>query len=429
MFKSIDSIATLLTQNQPDKIAKKCKFIQRNSSQLSALSFVLTLLKSLCSGDTSFSAMASCHAKLQQTSISRQAMHKRINRSAVTFLSRLIKKIIQSQPNNTSLHLVNKRFNRVLLEDCTVLKVHKDNKKIFRGNGNGKHETAGGKIHHLIDWTNAKTLISSLHHARDADQSLNEKICQHLKPRDLVLRDMGFFKLTTLKGITDAGAFWISRLPTSIVGIESKTAKPLNEILKSTKLKQLDLEITLGTKSKLRCRVIARRLPEAIVAANIRKRKADAKRRGATPNKESYLRDRWAILCTNIKNDVSPHKLQALYQIRWNIEIQFRGIKQSLEIEKSTRRKLNKYHLKCLLLGIIIYQLLTFVMINKIIQNISIKEYTMLSYEKLCKELSYYFNSLTIKTFKTPIKIYVRHIYQEKRNRKTAYCKALMALS
>ncbi len=240
---------------------------------------------------------------------------------------------------------------------------------------------------------------------------------------------MGFFKLTTLKEITEVGAFWVSRLPTSITAVEVNTEKSLNEILKSTSLQQLDIEIILGTKSKLRCRIVAKRLPKETVAANIRKREMDAQRRGSTPNKESLLRDRWAILCTNITEKLTPQKLHALYQIRWNIEIQFRGIKQSLNIEKSTNRKLNKYHLKCLLLGIIIYQLLSFVILNKVTQFMTIKEYMTLSYEKLCKELSYHCSNLTKTNLKTPLKLDIRHISQEKRNKKTAYHKSLMALS
>jgi len=138
MFKNINSLATLFTPLQSDQIAKECRFIQRNFSQVKALSFILTLLKSLYSGDTSFRAMASYHSKLQIGSISRQALHKRINRSAVTYLSRWIQKIISTRKKNSPFHDINKHFNRILLEDCTVLTIHKDNKKYSTRTGTEK---------------------------------------------------------------------------------------------------------------------------------------------------------------------------------------------------------------------------------------------------------------------------------------------------
>lgn len=428
MFQFIDSIADILTQFNLNKIASQCKFIQRRSNQIDPLAFIIIHLKSICSGDTSFSALARFLTQSQSCCISRQAIFKRVNPKAVKFLSSVAQKLIQKQNNTSLFGDINKLFNRILIEDCSVLRVHKSNHKTFPGNGNGKHKTAGAKLHQIIDWSNAQTIHSAIHHAREADQALSSTIGSYLQPGDLILRDMGFFKLSLLQKFREKRVHWISRLPTSIASIQESSGKSLNDILKHTKLDEIDSHFCLGSRTPFTCRIIARRLPKETAAANIRKRKADAKRRGSTPNKTSFLRDRWAIICTNIENDLTPQNIQALYQLRWNIEIQFRGIKQASNISKATNKPTNKYHLQCIFLSVIIYQIISFKWLNQIAKKIPKERLYLISYEKVCLTLTHLILTLTEYTLMQPSKVPIREVLQEKRIRQNTNSKLLTYL-
>lgn len=428
MLINIDSVVKSLSHINLDRIALSCKFIQRKSSKVSPIAFLLSQLKSVSSGDTSFAALARFLSSSQEVSISRQAMHKKVNKYAVKFLSKVIQKITSSQQNHPLFGSAKNPFNRILIEDCSVLKVHKSNQKLFPGNGNGKHETAGGKLHQILDWSNAKTIHSSIHNAREADQSLNETIDRYLQEGDLILRDMGFFKLANIQKFINKKVNWISRLPASIIAREVESCIDLNHFLKTTNKNQFDMLFKLGSRSPVVCRIVATKLPKETVAANIRKRKLDAKRRGSTPKKESFIRDRWSIICTNVEHDLSAQQVQSLYQIRWNIEIQFRGIKQATRIQDSTGRRMNKNHLKCIFLSIVIYQLLSFQWMGKIGRTLSKELLCRISYEKICKLLSNHLFNLTCNRMEWSTKLDVRHILQDKRKRQTSHFKSLTTL-
>ena len=424
----IDSFTNLITPSKLDSIAQKSKFIQRSSNTISPHHFVLSLLQSIVSGKTSFQDLANNLNNLQEKPISRQAVHKRINSHCVNFLSQSIQMLLKKQKKESPLSALSGKFNRILIEDCTVLKIHQSNHSSFRGNGNGKFKTAGAKIHQIIDWSNSTTVHTKLDQARTADQNFNESIDHYLQENDLVLRDMGFFKVSMLERITAKKAHWISRLPASMTAKDEFTQKSLNTHLKDKSKNEFSSIFLVGSKDPVRCRIIAKRLPKNIAEAHKRKRRADAKRRGSTPKKESFLRDEWSIICCNEELDIPNENIYALYQIRWNIEIQFRGIKQSLSVKKSTNHKMNKYHLKCLLLAVIIYQILSLRSAFLLSEQLSLQQYLYFSYEKLCSLFSKHINNLTDGILNIPWKIDIRQISQEKRRRQTSYSKTLKSL-
>lgn len=424
-----DHFASIISDSALEKIALKSKFIKRKTKSFSARSFVLSLLQSVSSGRTSFFHLSTYFNTIHEHSISRQAIHKKFNKQCLNFLEKTVDQLLKKGSNDSPLSAISDQFNRVLLEDCTVLKVHQDNHKIFPGNGNGCYQTAGAKIHHIIDWVRGETVHSSIHKARDADQSLGFNIVKYLRKNDLLIRDMGFFKLPLFQELTRIGVHWISRLPANIKATEEGSNRKLDEILKDKSKTHIEGVFHLGNKEKSPCRLIAKRLPSDIVSAHKRKRRSDAKRRGVTPNKESFIRDEWSIVCCNLQIDLPTDKIYQLYQIRWNIEIQFRGIKQALNIKKATNRKMNYYHLRAIFLTVIIYQILCYKWQSVISTQTKLNDFLRLSYEKLCQLLSKAILNLTSKTLYTPIEIDKRLFSQGKRSRPTSYSKTVAALS
>ena len=85
--------------------------------------------------------------------------------------------------------------------------------------------------------------------------------------------------------------------------------------------KVLDVEASLRREG-LPCRRIAIRPDSRRAAADRRRIRAEAKRRGITPSRETLLRAGWRILVTNVPAEMLPaEKISALYALRWSIEM------------------------------------------------------------------------------------------------------------
>ena len=69
-----------------DSLARKTKLIVRNSSKFSAEGFVLRVFKAVITGKASFNQLAMSMGQSEQKAMARQAMHQRVDQSAVAFM-------------------------------------------------------------------------------------------------------------------------------------------------------------------------------------------------------------------------------------------------------------------------------------------------------------------------------------------------------
>lgn len=297
--------------------------------------------------------------QFESDSMSRQALHKRFNEYSSTFLMRVISDLLANKAQPLFASLKSGLFRRVLVEDSTVISMAASNAEHFPNNGNAKGMTAGCKINLLTDLLSGTTVASDLHMAREPDQALTNEVLKHCKKGDLILRDMGFFRIDTLTAIEQRKAFWISRLPAN-TSLEDLDGIRLEKILLNTRSNQLDIDVTIGTRRPKRCRLVATRLSAKQTEKNRRHRRREAKGHGAVASKSGLLRDAWSLVITNLDCDqVDADKLYQIYSFRWSIEIQFRAFKQACRLHLSLNHKSDPFHLEALVLAAMIFQLLT----------------------------------------------------------------------
>jgi len=142
------------------------------------------------------------------------------------------------------------------------------------------------------------------------------------------------------------------------------------------------------------------------------------------------MRDGWSILVTNLtKDQISPQILHRLYSLRWNIEIQFRGLKQSCRFEKSFNHKSNHNHMEALILAAMIYQIMTLQIHSHYQKQHTDQTHPIISYEKLCDTLAHYLSAITKDNLNNPFAPDPRHISHDKRRRKTLYTTTLQSLT
>jgi hypothetical protein len=180
------------------------------------------------------------------------------------------------------------------------------------------------------------------------EQSVLTRIIQHLSPGDLLLGDRGLLSFAHLAIFKQAGVHGLFRLPKSWV-VHGHGRK------NRTRFKQLGSGDMLvkwskpqGDKLKWLSHHRWKELPGCIVLRQV-----------AVQIKQNGFRTRWMWIVTTL---LDPHRYSAkslaeLYQKRWQIEIAFRHMKRTLNMNKLTAQSVDGVR----------KQILTFVMIYNLI--------------------------------------------------------------
>jgi hypothetical protein len=158
-------------------------------------------------------------------------------------------------------------------------------------------------------------------------------------PGSLHIRDLGYFNLDVFAAQDAAGEYFLSRLQfgtdvllreiNAATGVESAINLGGAANLMAWLTKQasgfVDCSIFLGKEKKLRCRLIAWRLPQAQADRRRRKLREDCKRKGREPSEERLAWCDWTILVTNVPLDkLTPQEAAVLYRARWQVELLFK---------------------------------------------------------------------------------------------------------
>lgn len=400
-----------------DSIARKSGLILRRSHKFSGAGFLLALLRSVTKGDCSLNHLAMQLGGFHPRKMSRQAMHKRFSPASSCFLLRVFGVLLRSKSKATFEGLEDAPFHRVLIEDSTIISMSKSNAGHFPNNGNGRVATAGCKCLLLTDLLSGDVISSELHNARDSDQALAHEVPDFCQRGDLIVRDMGFFNLEVLEQIGSRDAHWVSRLPAS-VALATRDGTELRDLLKRTRGNRIDIPVCLGRdqRKRIACRLVATRLTKTDAAKHRRLRKREAKKRGATASKEGLLRDSWRLLVTNMPaKAITPKRLNDIYSLRWSIEIQFRALKQSCQINRALTHKSDFLHLEALVLSSMIYQILTLKIHSELCRKHGAGGW--MSIEKLSDYFPIYLLSLNQITDNTSFTPDLRHLRYERRTR------------
>lgn len=243
------------------------------------------------------------------------------------------------------------------------------------------------------------------------------------------MRDRGFFSISSLREIEQQKSLWLSRLPASI-NVYDTDGILLQDRLKKTKADSRKLEVTLGAKLHFSCRLVAVRLPKREAEKNRREQKRASAKHGRVTSKRGLILDDWRILITNLTSEqATPKELQNWYDLRWSIEISFRGFKQSLPLTKALGHRRDHYQLEALILAAMIYHLVTCKIYQAIARKMGPEAFVELSYEKLCAQFSEYILQLSgcklMKVFDPD----PRHVRHDRRKRLSLRAISLQSLT
>ena len=211
-----------------------------------------------------------------------------------------------------------------------------------------------------------------------SDAKFTGKIIPILKKNDLVLRDLGFFKLERFKEIEKKKAYYVSRYFLSTTLYVNDEQVDLLEFLKSKKSYQIIDENVKISAQKFPTRLIAIRVSDEIYNQRLRAFKRKYQQLGKTPQKSTLELQRYIIFITNIpKEMIASQHIGTIYRLRWSIELVFKRWKSILKIDRITGTNGNRT------LCFIYAKLIAILLIS------NFENYALFLAKKIGRELSY----------------------------------------
>lgn len=335
----------ILNEKQCRDLSYENKFIQRSSSKLQGHEFIKVMI--LPSEGVSEDSLDGLCKRIRrhnsEADISAQALSERINSCGAASLIKdvffrilsHVHKVIGVQ--SPSLMKALGGFSSVLLEDSTVIEL---NEKVYKYQGTNRNRVNKSqvKIDLIHELFSNQIVDVQLESGKVPDQALSYRILNFIKEGDLIIRDLGYFVLPTLKAIICAGAYFLSRLlPNVKVYLNQNDIKPVDLAKyvskKCKKISFIDLEVFLGD-LKVPARLVIFRAPKEVVVVRLTNAKKRIRDTGRVMSKGKKFSMDFSAFVTNVSVDMlAAEMIGTVYQLRWEIELIFKQWKSQLKMD------------------------------------------------------------------------------------------------
>ena len=355
-----EKLALMFAPERLEALARESNFVQRASSKITGPDF-FALMTTEMLDDPGVSLGGLCDILRQlnpQAAMTPQALHQRLNTpQAVAYMQEVLQLALREQLEPLYAQLpvgLLAPFGRVFLEDSTQCRLHEKLADAFRGSG-GSASSSTVKIDVIYELLHHRLQDLAVIDGRAADQGRAAAIVPYLRAGDLVIRDLGYFSLDSLRQITTKQAWFLSRLSKS-AEVYPSAEETVSALVLVDHVQRhagqhpvVDLAVYVG-QARLPCRLLAYRLPEAVVEQRRRSAWETARKKGRTPTQAylNWLQYGWYI--TNVHPTVwAAEVVESVYRIRWQIELLFKQWKSLLHIHVLTGTRPER--IKCLLYG------------------------------------------------------------------------------
>lgn len=355
-----------VSPNFCNNLAKKCRFVQRSTSQLQGYEFAQAMMipNAFLEAETLNSLGARMRKINNKCDLTASALAQRINsKEAEAFMKacfgRVLKDTIRKDLAGLSELQNLSGFNRVLIEDSTRAELHEKLSPYFKGSG-GVASKASVKIDYIFDYLTENIINIDFFSGNKPDQSLAGHLIKMLEKDDLVIRDLGYFVIKKFREIEEKGAYYISRWKVNEDVYESRDAKAPFDLAKflDKHICQglVDIEVFVG-KERYPVRLVACLLSGDAINKRQREANRSAQRHGSAISKKKSNLLKYGIFITNIPvTMLSSISIMATYRARWRVELIFKQWKSCLKIHLFKGYNKERFH--CFLYGRLIMILL-----------------------------------------------------------------------
>lgn len=385
-------LTDFFTSDDIEATARRTGFVQRASKMTGKLFLTLMTFGTWSEANTTLAQLAAKVPQLgQQVDISPEAIHQRMHKKAIAFLQAMLQQALAKVQSLE--HVcddgVFTAFTHVYLADSTGFELPEALHKTFPGSG-GSAAKAGAKIQAVWDYKNSMFGHLVLTPWNIPDQRYIDTVVELAQAGTLFIFDLGYFKLKAFARLATAGAYFLSRLnhQTTLLTMAAGQYHPLDLALGLTTVEGLLLEraVFLGEKERVAARLIALRVPEAIVNARRRQAKKKAKKKGYTPSHSHMTLLAWNLFITNVPHTIWPTDvIGQVYPIRWQIELIFKSWKSYLHLASLTTK--TEDPTLCHLYGRMLLIVLTYALCPQLRAQLWLKKKRELSLLKLMRHL------------------------------------------
>jgi len=322
---------------------------QRKFSALSlARTFALGFLNDPKSSDEKLAQFAvNCGI-----AITPQGIEQRHTPQMIDFLQKLFQKATQVLVGSSkSLAPILERFSSVTVLDSSTITLPDELQEQYRGGrGCRGKDTAALKLQTEWDLRSGGLTHVEVEHGRSCDNASSRQDARR-GPGSLRIADLGYFDLAVFAAMTAVGEYFLSRLQFgtrvllgSVVDAGGDDALEVVDLLPWLQQQWqsqggsrfVDRPIVLGKAQRLKCRLIAWRLPQEQADRRRAKLRQEMRsRKGREPSDERLAWCDWSILITNVPEDkLTPKEAAVLYRARWQIELLFKRWKSQGLVEQ-----------------------------------------------------------------------------------------------
>ena len=363
-LSTVETLTEFFATDQIEASARRTKFVQRASKITGKLFLALVTFGRWSAAKTTVAQLAAKAAHLDEpVDITPEALQQRMTARAVAFLQELV------QTAFTKLHTgdticeegIFAPFPRVHIADSTGFGLPESLAQEFPGAG-GSGSKAGAKIQLVWEYKSHTFDHFALIPWNVPDNKYVDTVVELAQAHSLFLFDLGYFKLTAFAALAAARAYFLSRLNHQTTLREVVSGRHQSLDLASCLAREthsvIEKAVVLGAYDRVSARLIAIRMPEAIVNERRRQAYAVAKKRGYTPSQAYLTLMAWNLFITNVPATVWPPKTVGIaYSLRWQVELVFRAWKSGLHV--ATLTTTTKFSTLCYLYGRMLLILLT----------------------------------------------------------------------
>jgi hypothetical protein len=331
MATTIQQVSEMLQSvfiHDAKEIGRSSGFIQRER-KLNGASFAQSLIFGWQANPQASLEELCQSARVCGVQISPQGMQERLNSAeANAFLYQLLMRALGYvvEASGEGCDFLN-QFNGIYIQDSSKIELPALFEKQWQGNKRGQ---AALKVQTLYDYQQGQ-LGMTFAAGRRHDCPLQTV---DLPVGSLRLADIGYFKIGVFEQLNAAGVFWVSRVPARAGFWTGEQVIHLATWLQQAQSDTLDQEIEL-TAQRLKCRLIAFRVPDPVAEQRADRVRSEAKDRSHSQLKPETLDlCQWTILITNLDaNQVSLNQILCLLRLRWQIELLFKLWKDELSLD------------------------------------------------------------------------------------------------
>lgn len=377
------------------KYAKVSGFSKRKSQKITAKSLLLSFFFMAVQGNNSFQLWAVQLNNLAGTTVSKQAIWKRITPCLVVFLKLILTDALLQQVNATQQKIKQglikiSDYQRVLIQDSTVIALPWWLVKYYPGNTSRGRRKSQLKIQVIYDLISNTFIYFEVTAFTENDQSKAKDILNIARKGDLVIRDLGYFSIDCFSKLNDIASF-VSRVKYGVKIYDCKSGIEINLLKYLRKNNRFDQFVIIGTAKKVKVRLVVMPLQEEQANQKRCRAKSDRDKRKNHSQEYYELLGYCIFITTESKAKFSANQIAKLYGLRWRIESIFKCWKSQFKLQELIPKScaLNKVRVES-----IIYMMLIFIVLfqvavyNYMVIKAEQKQNCSISLIKLCQFIS-----------------------------------------